>query len=327
MSDSTPHKRKVPLAARIDRLRIRHLRFLELVDEHGSLSGAAAQLSLSQPAATKMLHELESAFERELVARTTRGAVLTQAGQIALRRLRVALNALAAAIEAIEITAPVPVVRLGILPLVGVEALPMLLAKMASEPNCPRLVIQESTVDGLFGMLERGEVDCIVGRVSRSLDVQATRQMRVTPLWEECLAIACAMDNPVARKRAIQLADLCEQDWIVTPRGAQTRTLFEAPFLSAGLVPPQPVVESSSFHTNLCMVARSHHLTIAPESAVRHYAKLNMVRRIRQDAWFPPGRTVFVTRNDVADSPGVIAVDKALASLVKDKSLGAAFSA
>jgi hypothetical protein len=58
-------------------LRIRHLRFLELVAEHGSLTTAAAQLALSQPAATKMLQELESAFGVELVARTTRGAALS----------------------------------------------------------------------------------------------------------------------------------------------------------------------------------------------------------------------------------------------------------
>ena len=79
MSDDTPRTRHARLAARLDRLRIRHLRFLELVEAHGSLSGAAGQLALSQPAATKMPQELESVSGTELVARTTRGAALTPA--------------------------------------------------------------------------------------------------------------------------------------------------------------------------------------------------------------------------------------------------------
>ncbi len=34
----------------------------------------------------------------------------------------------------------------------------------------------------------------------------------------------------------------------IPPRGTYTRTLFEAPFLDAGIMPPQPKVESFSFH-------------------------------------------------------------------------------
>ncbi|WP_420995066.1 LysR family transcriptional regulator [Cupriavidus sp. 30B13] len=310
------------MAARLDRLRIRHLRFLELVDAHGSLSGAAGQLALSQPAATKMLQEIEAVFGAELVARTTRGAALTPAGQLALARLRVALNALSAAIEAVSAAPPVPVVRLGILPLVGVVALPKLLARMAAQPGCPRLSVHEATVGGLLSMLDRGELDCVIGRVGSSLEASATSAMRVTPLWEERLAVACALDHAMARKRAVTLADLCNQDWVTTPRGAHTRSLFEAPFLTAGIVPPQPKVESFSFHTNLCLVSGSNLLTVAPESAVRHYARLGMVRKVRHGAWFAAGRTVFVTREDMADSPGVATVAAALAGMMDDAECG-----
>ncbi|CAG2145478.1 LysR family transcriptional regulator [Cupriavidus numazuensis] len=320
MSDNTPQTRQARLAGRLDRLRIRHLRFLGLIEAHGSLSGAAAELALSQPAATKMLQEIEAAFGTELVARTTRGAALTPAGQLALGRLRIALNAMSAAMEAIDAAPPVPVVRLGILPLAGVVALPMLLARMASRPGCPHLVVHESTVAGLLGMLDRGELDCVIGRVGSSLEASATREMRVTPLWEERLAIACALDHPVARKRALGLSNLRDYDWVITPRGAHTRTLFEAPFLNAGIVPPQPTVESFSFHTNLCIVAQSRMLTIAPESAVRHYAQLGMVRQVRHGGWFAAGRTVFITRDDAAGAPGVVAVSEGLAELMEEAS-------
>jgi len=305
-------------ASRLDRLRIRHLRFLEFVETGGSLSAAAERLSLSQPAATKMLHELEAIFGAELVARTTRGAVLTSTGRLALDRLRIALNALDAAMQAIDAVPPLPVVRLGILPLVGVVALPKLLARMAAQPGCPRLVVHESTVAGLLAMLSTGELDCVVGRVGTALDPPATSEMLVTPLWGERLAIACALDHPVGRKRMVGVADLRDYEWVTTPHGAHTRTVFEAPFLDAGIVPPQPKVESFSFHTNLCIVANSRMLTVAPESAVRHYARLGMVREVRHGIDFPSGRTVFITRDDTATSPGVVAVKEALAGLMAE---------
>ncbi|MGE7957300.1 LysR family transcriptional regulator [Pseudomonas sp. NPDC089530] len=306
----------------LDRLRIRHLRLLELIAEHGSLSAAAQQLALSQPAATQMLHELEGAFRVELVTRTTRGAVLTPTGLVALERLRIALNALGAAAVAIEEAPLVPVVRLGVLPLVGVAALPRLLAAITARSDCPRLIVQESTVDGLFAMLGTGELDCVIGRIGSRQEATATSNVLVTPLWEERLTIACALDHPVGQRRTVGLAELRELEWIVAPRGAYIRQAFEEPFLAAGIVPPLPSIESFSFHTNLCMVAKSRLLTAAPKSAVRHYEGLGMVRSVRHDLSFPAGRAVFITREDMTASPSVMLIRTALLELVQDEVWG-----
>ena len=302
-------------AQRLDRLRIRHLRFLELVAEHGSLTTAAAQLALSQPAATKMLQELESAFGVELVARTTRGAALSPAGLVALDRLRIALSALAVAAQSAAEAPPAPVVRLGVLPLVGVVILPRLLAAMAARPDCPRLVVRESTVGGLLRMLSRGDVDCVIGRIGVELDKQSASKLAVTPLWQEPLAIACAQDHPLRRRRNVGLAELREQGWIVASREAYTRQVFDDTFLSAGLVPPHPKVESFSFHTNLSVVASSDLLTVAPESAVAHYAQLGMVHPVRHDFSFPVGHTVFITMAEMGAWPGITLIRDALADL------------
>ena len=52
---------------RADRLRMRHLRLLELVSREGSLGGAARMLGVSQPACTLLLRELEAVFGARLV--------------------------------------------------------------------------------------------------------------------------------------------------------------------------------------------------------------------------------------------------------------------
>lgn len=55
---------------RADQLRIKHLRLLELIDEHKSLAAVAAVLHLSQPTVTGMVQTLESVFGVTLVNRS-----------------------------------------------------------------------------------------------------------------------------------------------------------------------------------------------------------------------------------------------------------------
>ena len=79
---------------RIDGLRLRHLRVLELIDEHRSLRAVGQVLNRTQPAVSQMVKDLEYAFGVELVARSVRGVGLTPAGRVALERARSGLTSL-----------------------------------------------------------------------------------------------------------------------------------------------------------------------------------------------------------------------------------------
>ncbi|MEK7919828.1 LysR family transcriptional regulator, partial [Burkholderia contaminans] len=63
--DSTPQL--------LNRLRMRQIALLLAVDECSTLRAAADQMGLTQPAATKMLAELESALGQRLFDRVGRG--------------------------------------------------------------------------------------------------------------------------------------------------------------------------------------------------------------------------------------------------------------
>ena len=81
-------------ARRMDLLRVRHLKLLQLVASTGSLTAAAQELRISQPASTKLLQELERAVGCSLVDRSVRGGSLSAAGQRTLERMRIAIGAL-----------------------------------------------------------------------------------------------------------------------------------------------------------------------------------------------------------------------------------------
>ena len=299
-------------ANRVDRLRIRHLRLLDLVARTGSLTATADALHISQPAVTKMLQELEQAFACTLIERTTRGGQLTAAGERALERLRMALGALDAASAALAVHPEVPLVRIGMLPLVGVHVLPRLIAALEQQGQLPRLWVHENTVNGLLALLARGGLDCVIGRLEAAQPVPMGEQMDIVPLWDECLAIACAPNHALAKRRGLALSALRGQAWILPPRGTHTRDVFEQPFLDQGQLPPTPHIESISFHSNLSMVATSHFLTVAPDSAVEHYANMSMVHKIRLRTPFASGRMVLITHKAAAQSPAVDLIAKAL---------------
>ncbi|MFJ4289032.1 LysR family transcriptional regulator [Cupriavidus sp. NPDC089707] len=313
-----------PSSNRIDRLRIRHLRLLDLVARSGSLTAAGEALHISQPAVTKMLQELEHAFGCKLVERTTRGGRLTAAGERALERLRVVLGAIDAAGEALQARPEVPLVRLGMLPLVGVDVLPRVVALLRGQGTLPRLAVREHTVGGLTALLCNGELDCIVGRLQKEEADTLKAQVRITALRDEYLAVVCAAGHPLARRRQVALADLLDQPWILPPRGTHTRDVFEQPFLDSGQLPPVPHIESSSFHSNLAMAAASGFLTVAPSSALAAYKAMSNVQEVRLRTPFASGRLVFITPAEVAMPPAVAVLKKALEAVVgEDGRVGA----
>jgi DNA-binding transcriptional LysR family regulator len=67
---------------------MRDLQLLAMLDEVGSLSAAAAALSLTQPAVSKILVELEQIFGSRLFERGRRGVEPTPIGLAAIRRAR-----------------------------------------------------------------------------------------------------------------------------------------------------------------------------------------------------------------------------------------------
>jgi len=302
-----------PPGQRLDRLRVRHLRLLALIDELGSLSAAAAALGLTQPAATRMLHELEAAFGAQLVVREARGARLSGAGLAARERLRQALAGLDVAATAAAGPAPAPLLRLGILPLASVSLLPAAVARLRAGPNPPRLSIRETTVQGMVDALHAREIDCAIGRCEiTALHGRPLDELAISPLVEDDLAYVAAPGHALAGRRNLDLARLAGADWVLPGAGSFTRQVLDQHFLAHGLPPPQAMVESLSFHTNLAIVGATDLLGIAPVSAVRRYEKLGLVRRLRLPMKIVSGKVAFMALRDSLTLPSVLALRNAL---------------
>jgi len=79
------------------RLKLRHLQLLVALDEQRNLGRAAASLSVTQPAASKLLAEVETMLGTVLFERLPRGMEPNLYGEVLIRRARSVLIELEAA--------------------------------------------------------------------------------------------------------------------------------------------------------------------------------------------------------------------------------------
>jgi len=80
----------------MSRLELRHLRLVRAITRHGSLTRAAEELCVSQPAVSRQLAELEDSLGLLLFSRTRKAMVLTEAGTVFHRDACALLDAVAA---------------------------------------------------------------------------------------------------------------------------------------------------------------------------------------------------------------------------------------
>lgn len=304
--------------SRSDRLRLRHFKLLDLIALHGSLTAASEALEISQPSATKLLQEMETALRQTLVERGTRGGTLTAAGQRALERGRIAIHALHALDEQLDTRQERPLVRLGILRLAGISMLPELIRLLDQHGDLPRLQLHEGAVSGLMADLASGALDIAISRLEVSEEPGWMGRFDISLLQSDPYEIACAATSRLARRRAVRLEELVNQPWIVAPKESYTRHAFDIAFLGLGMQPPVPVIESPSFHASFAIIGENTgFLTIAPRSSVRYYEALGKVKLVRLRTPFPEDRMVLAMRRETLAIPAIGAVKQSLLSMLR----------
>lgn len=199
------------------RIRLRHLHcFLETA-RLGSLSAAAQALSVSQPAASKTIKELEQILGRDLFDRSARRLSLTPAGQVFQQHVGAGLIELARAQDLVrDVPKEVTRVTVGVLPTAATELLPKAALRFrASFPDC---MLRVSTGPNwlLMSQLREGSLDLVVGRMASAKIMEG---LSFQPLYaEQIVAVTRPGHRLVAAKDPEQ--GLIGYDLILPPPGA-----------------------------------------------------------------------------------------------------------
>lgn len=223
------------------RYTLRQLDIFAAVARTGSLTRAASEVHLTQPAVSMQVKQLEELVGLPLVEPSGRGIQLTEAGRELAQNVEEVLER----VEHLdEIAARWRGVRRGRIRLGVVSTakyfVPKLLAQfLKGHPGVDfRLTIHNR--EQILAELRANTVDFVImGRPPEGLDCIAT------PFAPNLLGIVAAPTHPLSRRRHMQLAELAGEPFIVREQGSGTRAAMER-FFAANRVKLRSSMEMAS---------------------------------------------------------------------------------
>jgi DNA-binding transcriptional LysR family regulator len=303
------------------RLKLRHLQLLVAVDDERSIHKAAAALSMTQPAATKLLADLEGLVGRRLFERTTRGVVATAYGDSLVRHARAVLGTFDhAQAELVAIDAGATGrIAMGVLLVVAPVLVPRALARFKLAHPRITVHVQEGTLGSLLPELRRGRIDVVVGRLTA--DFESTG-LRFETCYDEPMEVVVRAGHPLLARKRLALADLVDEAWILHPPDSAYRHRMDAAFRQHGVEPPANVVESLSILTNQALLQASDMLGVMPRNVARHFAAMQSLCILSLALPSPSGPVGIVTRSGAAPSPSAQALLTALREVSREMTAG-----
>ncbi len=281
-----------------------HVESFVEVARQGTVSRAAQALSITQPALTVRLQQLEEELGTRLFERGRRGIVLTEAGRAFLPYAERALASLRGGQELVEEIriGGAGELTVGAAPAVSTYVLPGVLVRFAERYPNVRLVVRTGHSEEVVGMVARGEVQVGLGRLIRHPMVESR------PIYEDELILVCDPGHPFAAARQVGLDRLHEARLILFDRTSSYYDLTNSLFRQAG-VAPRGVMELDNIEAATKMVGRGLGVALLPGTAVTEEIERGTLRAVALRGARPIRRLlVAMRRRDVgAPQPGTAA--------------------
>jgi len=235
----------------------------------GSLTRAAAELSITQPAASHALKRLHTAVGEPLFVRTATGMKPTPRAEILWPQVRDALAALREALspEAFDPGHGHTVFRLTMADATAALLVPALLKAMEGERGGVSVRIQPLTTRDPRRLLLQGEADLAVGHfpvaIAALLAEGAASGLRHAHLYDTRYVCVMRRGHPLA-EHALTLDDYCAAEHLLVSFSGRSQGLPDQALAALGRS-RRIVLTVNQFFTAGRVVARSELLTALPE--------------------------------------------------------------
>ncbi|OLN33202.1 selenium metabolism-associated LysR family transcriptional regulator [Desulfosporosinus metallidurans] len=208
------------------------LQTLVMVARSGSISKAARELNLTQPAVTKHIQSLEEYYGKTLIDRSARETVLTEEGRLlyryaleALRLMDEAETALSKMSKTVQGS-----LRIGASSIPGQYILPLALGEFIQNYPEVDIVVEMGDTGQITRLVLENKVDLgLVGNPVKE------RQLECYPCAEDELVLILPLNHPLAQVEEISAADLCGEKMVWREIGSGTRKTVEGWLAQAGV--------------------------------------------------------------------------------------------
>lgn len=215
-------------------LNLRRLRVLREVAEHGGVTAAAHATGSSSSAVSQQMAALERDVGGAVLERQGRHVVLTDLGQVVLKHAEIMLAAEQAALAETEDARNSLAVDLmvGVFSTVAAGLMPLVADDLARRHPQIRVRTREVDPDEVLLDLRHGHLD-----VGFLIDYPAAtepwpRGVTIVPLDDDTLQVAAP--TGLFDRRVLDLADLADQEWVMSGPGTYYGRAVRAACLAAG---------------------------------------------------------------------------------------------
>jgi DNA-binding transcriptional LysR family regulator len=289
--------------AGIDLPQLPQLEAFITVVRNGSISGAAEELVLSQPAVTGRIQGLERTLDAKLFVRTRTGSRLTEAGRALLPHAERAMTAVAAGCRAVGdvLSGSGGRLTIGAAPAVSTYVLPAVLHRFQSEHPLVQLSVRSGHSEEVLEMVLREDVDVGLMRPIQHAEVTST------PLYEDQLVLVVHRGHPFGARGEIRMDQMGTEHLILFDRTSSYHELTSSIFRQAG-IDPRGYLEVDNIDAAKRMVEQRLGIALLPLTSVQAEIGTGRLVPVTVADMTPVRRQIVVVRRrDVGDPSRVVA--------------------
>lgn len=284
------------------RIKFRHLQcFLEAARQ-GSIAHAARALTISQPAVSKTLKELEEVLGARLFERSKKGVRLTRFGEIFMRHAAASVMALRQGIDSVSRAQSKGgfTVAIGLLPNVAARLMPRALELF--KQTAVETIVRVSTGSNaaLLAQLRLGELDLVVGRL---VEPDQMTGLAFEHLYSEPMTLAVRAAHPLGTQTPFDLAAIERYPLSLPPVGTVIRKEVDHFLIANGVGLPTNQVETISVTFGRAHTLASDTVWAVPRGAIETDLESGALVELPIDKSAMMGSIGLTTRSDVAPSP------------------------
>lgn len=242
---------------------VKHLYLFAVVAEERHFRRAAERLGMSQPPLSEQIQALEASLRVKLFERSSRGVQLTAEGAAILpaaQRLIAHMEKLDVSVKE-AIAGKGQVLTIGAITSAMTDPLPTIIADVKVALPDVKLAVTEVDSADAIEALESGTIDLALVRIEG--DVGAA--IRSRPLLRDRLAVAVPAWHPLAKRKAVRIRELADQDFVMFPRSVSP-SFFDGIIAAChehGFT-PRLLHEARSLASQVAMVGCSQGIALVP---------------------------------------------------------------
>jgi LysR family pca operon transcriptional activator len=284
------------------RIKFRHIQcFVEIAHER-SLKLAADKLSLTQPAISKTLKELEDIIGATLMTRNRAGIALTKQGKVFLHFAQISLASLQQGLDGVEVEGEQAraTLKVGALPSVAASFIPPVVREFSELAPSVLVKIMDGPHGYLIERLKLGELDLVIGRLGRPESMEG---VSFTQLYSERVDLVVRKGHPLLDNPDVKHI----VDWpvIYPPDGSAIRPLVERFMIANGVGEIAHRIESVSGAFGRLYTRQTDAVWIISSGVVQTETEDGSLVRLPFDSDITKGPVGLMTRPNTQQSPEV----------------------